>query len=559
MSAGRAPAVSRPDPAPASRDGGAGGAAVSGGFVGTGALVRLALRRDRIMLPAWIAGIVLLAAGSAAAAADLYSTVESRIASATAANNTTALVALYGRVYDPASEGGISMVKTGGIGAVMIALLSIIVVVRHTRAEEESGRLELVGATVVGRFAPLTSALIVATGTNAVLALLTAVSVAGAGMPTAGSFAFGLAWGGVGIAFAAIAAVTAQVSSTARGATSLAAIVLGVVYVVRAVGDTAGQDGPTWMSWLSPIGWGQQFRPYSGDRWWVLLLMLGFAAVVVMGSYALVERRDIGAGLIADRLGPAGSTRLNSTFALAWRLQRGSLFGWAVAFAGLGLVLGNIAGNVGGFVDSPSAREMVAKLGGTDALTDAFISAEMGIMGLVASIYGIQAAVRLRSEETGQRAEPLLAAAVSRTGWAWSHLAIAFGGPVLLVAATGVGAGLSHGASSGDMSRFGPVFVSAVLQVPAAWVLIGIAVLAFGAAPRLIAAGWVALVAFLLLGQLGPLLELDQWAMDLSPYTHIPRFPAGDIDPLPLVWLVLIAAALVAAGLAAFRRRDITT
>ncbi|MCS7483353.1 ABC transporter permease [Umezawaea endophytica] len=549
--------VSRPDPgtASAARE----GAAVTGGFVGTGALVRLALRRDRVLLPGWIAGIVLLAVGSAAAAADLYSTVESRVASATAANNTTALVALYGRVYDPSSEGGISMVKTGGLGAVMIALLSIIVVVRHTRAEEESGRLELVGATVVGRYAPLTSALIVAIGTNAVLALLTAVGVAGAGMPMAGSFAFGLAWGGVGIAFAGIAATTAQVSSTARGATSLAAIVLGFVYVLRAVGDTAGPDGPTWMSWLSPIGWGQQFRPYSGDRWWVLLVLLGFAAVVVMGAFALVERRDIGAGLVADRLGPAGSTRLGSTLALAWRLHRGSLFGWTAAFAGLGLVLGNIAGNVGGFVDSPSAREMVAKLGGTDALTDAFISAEMGVMGLVASIYGIQAALRLRTEETGQRAEPLLAAAVSRTRWAWSHLAIAFGGPVLLVAATGAGAGLSHGASSGDMSRFGPVFASALLQVPAVWVLTGIVVLAFGAAPRLVATGWVALVVFLLLGQLGPLLELDQWAMDLSPYTHIPRFPAGDVDPVPLVWLVLIAAALVAAGLTAFRRRDITT
>jgi ABC-2 type transport system permease protein len=313
------------------------------------------------------------------------------------------------------------------------------------------------------------------------------------------------------------------------------------------------------MSWLSPIGWGQQFRPYAGDRWWVLLIMVGFAAAAVAGAYALVERRDIGAGLVADRLGPAGSARLGSPLALAWRLQRGSLVGWTAAFAGLGLVLGNIAGNVGGFVDSPSAREMVAKLGGTDAITDAFISAEMGIMGLVASIYGIQAALRLRSEETGQRAEPLLAAAVSRVGWAGSHLAIAFAGPVLLLAAVGAGAGLSHGSSSGDMGRFGPVFVSAMLQLPAAWVLTGIVVLAFGAAPRLVAAGWVALVVFLLLGQLGPLLGLDQWAMDLSPFTHVPRFPAGDIDPVPLVWLVLIAAALVAAGLAAFRRRDITT
>lgn len=532
---------------------------MSSGYVGTGALVRLALRRDRVMLPAWIAGLVVLAAGSAAAAADLYPTVESRVSAANTANNTAAVLALYGRVYEPTSLGGVSMVKTGGIGAVLVALLSIIIVVRHTRAEEESGRLELVGATVVGRYAPLSSALLIAFATNVVLALVTAVTLAGVGMPTEGSFAFGFAWGGVGIAFAAIAAVTAQVSSTARGATSLGAIVLGVVYVVRAVGDTAGPDGPTWMSWLSPIGWGQQFRPYAGDRWWVLLILLAFAAVVVAGSYALVERRDLGAGLVADRLGPASSTRLTSTFALAWRLQRGSLFGWAASFAGLGLVLGNIAGNVSGFVESPSAREMVAKLGGTEALTDAFISTEMSIVGLVASVFGIQAASRLRTEETGQRAEPLLAAAVSRTGWAWSHLVVALGGSALLLAAAGVGGGLSHGAQSGDMGRFGPVFVSAMLQLPAAWVLTGIVVLAFGAAPRLIVAGWVALVVFLLLGQLGPLLELDQWAMDLSPFTHVPRFPATDIDPLPLVWLVLVAAALVAAGLTAFRRRDITS
>ncbi|MFD9739111.1 ABC transporter permease [Umezawaea sp. NPDC059074] len=533
---------------------------MSGGFVGTGALVRLGLRRDRIMLPAWIAGVVVLAVGSAAAAADLYPTVESRVSAATAANNTTALLALYGRVYDPTSLGGISMVKTGGIGAVLIALLSIIIVVRHTRAEEESGRLELVGATVVGRYAALTAALVIAVATNVVLALLTAVSIAGAGLPTAGSYAFGAAWGGVGIAFAAIAAVTAQLSSTARSATSLGSIVLGVVYVLRAVGDTAGPDGPSWMSWLSPIGWGQQFRPYAGDRWWVLLITFAFAVVVIGGAYALVERRDIGAGLIADRLGPATAPAgLRSPFALAWRLQRGSLFGWLAAFAGLGLVLGNIAGNVGGFVDSPSAREMVAKLGGQQGLTDAFISAEMGIMGFVAAIYGIQAALRLRGEEAGQRAEPLLVASVSRTRWVMSHLVVALGGSALLLVAAGLAAGLSHGAQSGDMGQFGPVFVTAVLQLPAVWVLTGIVVLAFGAAPRLVVAGWVALVVFLMLGQLGPLLELDQWAMDLSPFTHIPRFPAGDVDPVPLVWLVLIAVALVAAGLAAFRRRDITT
>lgn len=527
-------------------------------FVNTGALVRLALRRDRIMLPAWILGLAVLAVSSAAAAEGLYPTVDSRVHAAEAANNTPALLALYGRVYDPTSLGGISMVKTGGIGAALIALLAVIIVVRHTRAEEESGRLELIGATVVGRYAPLTAALLVSLGTHVLLGLVTAFGLVGAGLPAAGSYAFGLAWAGVGIAFTAIGGVIVQVTTTARAATGLGGIVLGVVYVLRAVGDTAGPDGPTWMSWLSPIGWGQQFRPFGGERWWVLPIILAFSVVVTFFAYALVERRDVGAGLLADRLGPA-SSGLGTPLGLAWRLQRGSLFGWMGAFLGLGLVLGNIASNVGGLLDSPEARDAITKLGGQQSLTDAFLAAEMGFVGLIVAVFGIQSALRLRTEEAAQRAEPLLTAGVSRFSWASSHLVVALLGTFAILVVGGVSAGLSYGAQVGDMGQFGPVLVSALVQLPAVWVLTGIVVLAFGVAPRLAAAGWVALFVFLMLGQLGSLLSLSQWAMDLSPFTHVPKFPAAEISFAPLVWLVVIAAALIGGGLVAFRRRDITT
>jgi ABC-2 type transport system permease protein len=89
--------------------------------------------------------------------------------------------------------------------------------------------------------------------------------------------------------------------------------------------------------------------------------------------------------------------------------------------------------------------------------------------------------------------------------------------------------------------------------------LTGIVMLAFGAAPRLVAAGWVALLVFMTLGQLGSILNLSPWAMDLSPFTHVPKFPAAEVNAIPLVWLVLVSAALIAAGLVAFRRRDITS
>lgn len=79
----------------------------------------------------------------------------------------------------------------------------------------------------------------------------------------------------------------------------------------------------------------------------------------------------------------------------------------------------------------------------------------------------------------------------------------------------------------------------------------------FGVAPRLAAAGLAFLVAFLLPGELGPLLELDQWLMDFSPFAHVPRMPGRTVTAAPMVRLVGVAMALTAAGLTALRRRDV--
>jgi polyether ionophore transport system permease protein len=527
-------------------------------LVGTGALVRLALRRSRIMLVVWTYVFVATAWSGGATLKSLYPTVQSRVEAAASNNRTTAIVAMYGRVYDPTSLGNTqAMLKTLVFGALLVAILTIIVVVRHTRAEEETGRLELLGATVVGRYAPLTAALLVALLMNVVIGMLTALVLTISGLPAAGSVAAGLAWMGVGLAFAAIAAVLAQMTSSARTAVGLSSAVLGAVYLLRAIGDTSEAGGPRWLSWLSPIGWSQQFRPYAGNRWWVLLITLGFAGVVTIGAYALVARRDIGAGLLPDRLGPAGSTTLRSPLALAWRLQRGMLFGWTAGAAVLGSALGGIASNIGDMANSQSARDFFTRLGGTQALTEAFLAAEFGFVGVFISVYGVQAVMRLQAEETAQRAEPLLATRVGRTRWALSHIAIAVIGTTAIVVAGGVAAGLSYGATVHDNGQVGPLLGAALVQLPAAWVFAGIVVAAFGLAPRLIMVGWAALVAFLLLGELGPVFKLNQSVMDLSPYAHVPKLPAAEMNVTPVAWLLVVALALTGAGLVGLRRRDI--
>ncbi|MBW8486165.1 ABC transporter permease [Actinomadura parmotrematis] len=528
---------------------------------GTPALVRLALRRDRIMIPAWVLVTFVLIAGSARATTDLYATVGQRVRFVATSNGTPAIVALYGRIPDARSPGSVALFKIDIIGAVLAAVLSILLVVRHTRAEEESGRLELVGATGVGRRAPLTAALLVAGGADLALGLLSAAGLVAVGLPVEGSLVAGTAFATVGFAFAAIAAVVAQLTSSGRAAVGLSSAVLVAVYVVRAAGDSADAGGARRLTWLSPLGWGRQFRPYAGDRWWVALVTLGFAAVMVAAAYVLVARRDLGAGLLPDRPGPPRAGRaLAGPLGLAWRLQRTSLLWWTVAFAILGAVLGGMAGSVSDIVgDSAGAGDLITKLGGGEALTDAFLSTELSFLGIGAAVFGVQTAMRARGEETAGAAELVLAASVGRFRWLASWLAVALAGTALLMAVAGVASGLVYAGQSGDGGETGRLAGAALARVPAVWVSVGVVAAAFGLLPRLAAAGWAALALFLVLTEGGPLLGLPQGVQDVSPFTHVPHLPGGQASAAPFGWLFAVAVVLLAAGLAGFRRRDLTS
>lgn len=532
---------------------------MSEGFAGAGTLLRLALRRDRVMLPLWVALFVVMAAFSADATVGLYPDAAARVQAAETINGTPSLVALYGRIYDVTSLGAIAMIKMGGLGSALLAVLGYMLVVRHTRAEEEVGRLELLTGGVVGMYAPLTAALACAAGAAVSTGLLTAVALSAVGLPVTGSIAFGLAWTATGVVFAGIGAVAAQLTKSARTARGLATAALGIAYLLRAVGDATGAAEPTWLSWSSPIGWGQQVRPYAGDRWLVLVVLIAFAAACAAGAFALNRRRDLGAGILADRPGPAvASPRLRSPLALAWRLQVGTLLAWATGFLIFGLILGNVASNLQGMFDSPQTREMFRRLGGVQGLTDAFIATELGFVGIIVTAFGIQAALRMHGEETSLRLEAILATGASRTRWAASHTSVALLGPLFLTLLFGLAVGAANAAQTGDVADLGGAVLGALLQVPAVWVVVGLVVAAYGLLPRLAVAGWAALVVFLLIGELGLLLGLPSWVMDVSPFAHVPRMPGGELRWTPVLWLTGVAAALVVVGFFGFKRRDVT-
>ncbi len=521
-------------------------------MTGTGQLLRLVLRRDRVIMPLWVLGIGLLPYVYLAGFDTLFAGAQERGDYARVSADDASFVALYGPLHGDSL--GELAVWRGGFVPVMIDLVALLTVIRHTRADEETGRTELILAAVVGRWAPLAAALL-ATGTAGLATgLVVTVSMIGAGQPAAGSVALGAVLTLACWVFAGVGAIAAQLSSSARTARMIAVLVLGASYVLRLGGDISalGDGRLRWLSWLSPIGWVHRVFPYGANAWGPVLLAVAGAVATTAAAAYLMTRRDLGGALVASRLGPAvAAPGLRSPVALAWRLHRGLLLGWVGGFAALGLLFGGIGSSVAELAEAPGGiNEVFTRIGGDGDVVDAYLATTTAICGLIVSCYAVQAALRLRDEEQSGHAEAMLSTAVNRYAWAAGHLLFSLLGPAAALFTEGALAGLVHGAP-------GPVLGGALAQLPAVWVLSGVAVLLIGAMPRLAPVAWGVIAACLLLLLVGPLLELDQWVLDLSPFTHVPHLPGGDFTPVPLMILTVVAAVLGGAGLIALRRRDV--
>lgn len=562
----------------ASRPAASDGSAVSplaAALTGTTELARLAFRRDRMLLPIWVYLVLIGTVVNAYTFVHLYKTAASRSALAASGLNNPALLFLYGRL-NGTSVGALTAWRYGVWAALFAALMSIFTVVRHTRANEETGRQELIGSARVGRQAPLFAALLVSFAANVTLAVLLAVILPLVGLPVTGSIAFALAVGTCGLAFTGVTGFLAQLTSGARAARGLAFAVLGLSFLLRAVGDAAGSRGTSWLTWVLPLGWTEVLRPYEGERWWVLALPLVVFAAGTRLAFFVSARRDLGAGLLSDRPGrPYASRFLRGPFSLAWRLQGTALLWWALGFAFIFGVSGAAGNGIASLAGTSGAlKNEFAQLGGQSAIVDAYLAALMLIGGLIAVAYGVSAAQRLHSDETAALAEPLLANAVGRLRWGLSHVIVAAVGSAFLLAVAGVTAGLGYGlaasgsggvsgggVSGGEVSVGGEVtrmLGAGLAQWPAVLVIVGIAVLAFGVVPRAsAAAGWTAFGLALALNLFGQSLKLSHWVLDVSPFTHAPRLPGGHLAATPLLWLSLVFVVFVGVGLAGLRRRDI--
>lgn len=522
-------------------------------MTGWPALLRLFLRRDRWMLLWWGLGVMLLYVSQAVSVDDLYATQAEFDRAAASMEGNAAFIAMAGPARALNTTGGQVFWQASAFGAVVAGLMSMFIVGRHTRSEEESGRDELLRAAVVGRFATTAAALATAAIANVLLGVLVAGSLVLYGLEVADSIGTGVGLTLCGWLFSATALVAAQLTPSTRAAYGLAGIVIAVSYVLRAVGDV-GNGGA---SWLSPIGWYQAMHPYSGLRWWPALLLLAGTVAAAAGAIALFARRDYGSGVLAARRGaPRAPRSLTGGLGLAWRLQRAPMLSWTAGMLALGLVYGSMGNDVEDLVGESRTSQQMFLQGGGDVV-EGFYATSMIMLALIVGGFAISSTLRPRSEEDDGHLEATLATVLGRSRWLLGHVAMTVAGTVAALAAAGVGLAVGYSLVTGTTDRLWGLSAPLLQYAPAVLVLSSVARVLYGVSPRLMVAAWLPLVLASVVMLFGEVLSIPQWVQDVSPFEHLALVPAQDVDWAAVLAVGAVAVALSVAGQLAFRRRDV--
>lgn len=524
-------------------------------LTGTRPLLHATVRHDGRLFAPWVGVATLLTTSSVVVYPWVFPDLLSRRVLAVSIDANPALGLIFGPARDLTTADGFNAWRTLALGGFVVALGAIFAVTRATRAQEDSGQAELLASGVMGRSARLLAGVALALIGSVAAGVVSGVGAALCGGAWEASLLLGATFTATGWMFAGVAAVTAQLGSDARTASSLAVATLGALFGLR--GFCSSLDAPEWTIWANPLGWTLETRPASGDHWEPLLLAVALSAALVAVGFVLQGRRDFGQGSLAPRPGPArGATR--SPWRLAVRVNGAPLVTWTVTFLVLGVVFGYFTTSITDVLAGNAGVQQIMASGAAtpDELTGVFVRTVLSLIGIVAAVPGVQILLKVRAEEIEGRVEPVLAGSLTRRRYYASHVVLA------LAAVTGyvlvAGTLVAVLASRADLGlTFTDVLGQAVATAPAVWTVVAVSVALVGARPVAALASWAGVLVSFMLTLLGPTFGLDDWVLGISPYWHVPVTTAAEPDWSGLGWLALVTAGLLVVGFAGFRRRDV--
>ncbi len=527
-------------------------------MTGTGTLTRFMLKRDKFFIPVWILGLAALAILVAPALDNMFTTEAERMIMGETMKNP-AMIAMCGPCYD------FETYSTGAMYAQMMlawtvllwAVMNIFLVVRHTRKDEEEGRLELIKALPTDRQASIISVIFTALIVNVLAALVVGFGLGALGidsMSMESCLLFGACVGVIGLVFAGIALVFSQACSSARGATGFSLSILGAFYLMRAVGDISTE----FLSYISPLGLVERTEVFVNDIWWPVIVVIVEAAVLFILAMLLNSRRDIEQGLIPARKGRShASILLRSTFGLSIKLLRSTLIAWAVTIYVLGAAYGSIFGDIETFINSSDLIKQMFAGDPNANMNMQFVDTLMVIMSIVATIAVLMVILKLRGEEKRGRIDDILARNVSRGKLMANYVIIAAVFAAILQFFMALGLWQASSAVMDEPMKFGDLLESAFIYIPAMLVFIGVATTLMGIFPKGTIIAWLYLGYAFFADYIGGILDLPDWTNKITPFGQTPRVPTEEFDIVPISVMCTIFVALLVIGFIGFRNRDV--
>ena len=515
---------------------------------GVPSLLRLALRRDRVRLSVWVGVLTLMMVYAPNAVKLAYPEEAQRLARVNLMR-TPAGIMLSGPSFG-GNEADLGAMMANELMLTLIvatSILSILTVIRHTRAEEESGIAELVLSSVVGRYARTYAALILVGGVNGVLAVAMTLAMSATGFALVDTAAMCLGITGVAMVFGAVAAVTAQLWRQARTATGAAMASLALAALIRGIGDVINNSGSA-LSWFSPIAWAQQMRSFVDLRWWPFALLVALTIGLMALATWLESRRQYDDGNIPSTGERPNARPIKTVFGLHITLQRGQTIGWSVGLFLAGLAFGSMTKSL---LDAAKDNPVLARVL-TAQGNDGVYTTMTQFLAAAATAYVVGAVLRVYNDEESGLGEAVLARAVSRWRWLLTAVASALVGSTVLLFFAGLGNGLGAGITLGEPGTIVRLTLAGLAYVPAMAVLAGVAALAVAVRHAWI--GWLAVTFVVVSLYLGALLRLPHWLIDLSPIgrTTVPT----DFPAIALTVMVVVAAALTLCAGWIYRSRD---
>jgi ABC-2 type transport system permease protein len=463
----------------------------------------------------------------------------------------------YGTPYDLLSTGGYAAWRVGGLLSIFAGAWGLLAAVRALRAEEDAGRAELMLSGTVSRRGAYLSALAAIAAGAAILWAAAFLALTLAGLAVGGSAYLALAIVSVVPVFAGVGALTSQLAPTRRIATELASGALLVAFLLRTIADTDGSL--QWLRWITPLGWVEELRAFTGARPLVLLLALAAAAALLALAAAISQRRDVGAGLLPAHERRRPNLRLlSSPIAQTLREERASLLAWLLASGFFALIVGVISTSIPSAGLSGGVQRELQKLGAVSITTPAgYIGFCFLFFVLVVSLFVCSQLASARAAEADEQLETLFALPVDRRVWLAGRLGLAVAGVTAIALFCGLCAWVGA-ASQGAGVSLSQMLGAGANCLPTAVLFLGVGVLIFALFPRASAGVSYGLVVLAFVWQLfGGVLEAPRWLLDLTPFQHVGLVPAQAFRAGAAAAMVGIAAAAMLVGVAIFRRRDL--